>query len=390
MSSDPQTNGSQLAPSVDDAQSSLTDGFNATQMVTAYAHAILNIVINPPDDSEVDWTSFNANLAAAKSHAQSWIDTLGPAVSSQVPQSIINYGNTFNAATGDILSILTSSNYNPTDAQKQQIIQLIDATLTELGIQKQTIINLQGPPVGSSDPVPDQVTTLRQFSAALTSDHTNLLTGANDVQHALNLNQQDIDNINTQITKVQAEIAKANTAATASEIGIGVGIFLAVAAFALAVATGGAAAPLAVGVVAVLGVGAAVGTTVAYSVQANEEISKLHKMQAELADEQRLATSLNGVADSVNNLVSQNEAAQTAMSEVLTMWETLEGKLQSVIDDLNRAEADTVAIIQALDIQAAQTAWAQLTDFATKMQEAASGATVQPPLVHPTADSAAA
>ena len=168
-----------------------------------------------------------------------------------------------------------------------------------------------------------------------------------------------------------------------SEIGLGVAIFVLVVGIALAVATGGAGAIVVAGV-GLVGIGAAIGTTVYFSDQVSKDIDELHTEQQALTDEQRQVTALTGVTTSIQGLVAANETASTAISSVLDTWSVLEVKLKSVIDDLAKAEApDVPAIIETLDLQAAQTAWSQLSDFATGMQKSAETIQVQVATVPP-------
>jgi hypothetical protein len=379
--------GSGLAPDVNDAQAKLTASLNATQAVSAYCHALLNTAIFPPAVSQMNWADFQSNLGVAQTHAQYWVDTLGPVVSAKVPQGIINYGSTFTNATNDIVNIISSAPNNiPTPDQSKEILQLVQALLDALRAEKVVVEAIHGtsPLLTLGQPYDGPVTTLEQFSAAVQGDYTRLKTGKDDVQTASGLNQQQIDSINTQITKLQQEISTANKIATASEVGLGLGLFLAVASIGLAIVTGGVGA-MVVGAVAVVGVGGAIASTAVFSVEADKEVAELHQEQQALSDDQKIATALSGITNSVDGLITQNEMATEAMTAVLTMWLVLEGKLEAVIVELQAADADPAGILQALDIQTAQTRWSQLTEFATQMQEVASGVTVQPPIVHPSA-----
>lgn len=102
------------------------------------------------------------------------------------------------------------------------------------------------------------------------------------------------------------------------------------------------------------------------------------QMQA-YSDEQKQVAALQGITNSIDSLVQANEAATQAISSVLDTWATLSLKLTSVSADQKKAEAkDVPAIIETLDLQAAQTAWQQLVTFAEGMQKSAQTITVQP------------
>jgi hypothetical protein len=366
-------NTSNFAPLVDNSLKDLTTHVNATIAVTGYANAILNLFIQPMMPLQPWYPSLNGNLDIAKLHAQGWADTLAPDINSMVPQAIIDYGNFFNAATNEILNILMNSNDNPSPTQMQTIVGLLQDMLKQLGMQQQVVSGLQ--------------IRLRQFSDDVLSDNNNLQTGTDSIQSALNMDEQTKQKIMGMIRRLQTDIALNSQKALDSEIGIGVGIFIAVAAFSLAVATGGLAAPLFVGAVALAGVGAAVGTTTAYSVDAQRDMSQLLVEQQKLTDEANQILALTGLVGTLNQTVALNEAAQQALTVVATQWDDLKGKLQSVITDLQEAGSVT-GILQQVELQAGQTAWAQLVGFATQMQIVTSSITLQPALMPPAAAAA--
>ena len=63
-----------------------------------------------------------------------------------------------------------------------------------------------------------------------------------------------------------------------------------------------------------------------------------------------------------------NEVATTALSDVLAQWQLLQGLLQDVVTDLNKAaDPDVLPILQKLDVQAAQNVWMQLQAFAEQL-----------------------
>jgi hypothetical protein len=359
----PSTTGG-AAPSVDATKQHLTDSTNANALLTGYAHALANVHLAKLDNQGEWYPTFNAALLVAQQHANLWIESLGPQVFSQMPQAIIDYGNTFTPATNDILQILAGISGPPTPTQQQEINQLLGAILDVLTESKTTLGQIQA-----------QLTT---FATDIQTDHTALLTGQHSAENELITDSAQLLKIQGLIDKATSDIATDSQKAMMSEIGLGVAIFVLVVGIALAVATGGAAAPLIVAGVGLVGIGAAIGTTVYFSEQVSKDIDELHTEQQALTDEQRQVTALTGVSNSIQGLVAANETASTAISSVLDTWSVLEVKLRSVIDDLAKAEApDVPAIIETLDLQAAQTAWSQLSDFATGMQKSAETIQVQ-------------
>jgi hypothetical protein len=346
-----------MAPDTDTAQKQLTTTLNANTVITAYCHALQNAVVQPLDGQGSWYDAFNASLKIAQDHAQKWVSQLGPCVFATIPQSIINYSNTFIPGTNDILQILSNISGVPTPDQQKQINDLINALLVTLQDQQKTLTATY--------------TDLQGFMSDVQSDHTALLSGQNSAQNQVMIDQTKLAKIQAKINSIQQQIQSDSQKALISEIGLGVAIFVTIAAIALTVATGGIAAPVAIAV-GVVGIGASIAGTVIFSKEVNQDFDDLYAEQKELSEEQAQVSALNGITASINTLVQANEAATQALSDVLNTFSVLEQKLQSVVTDLKNAEApDIPAIIETLDLQAAQTAWGQLVTFAQNMQESA-------------------
>jgi Bacillus haemolytic enterotoxin (HBL) len=374
---DPTSGG--MAPDPTATSNTLTDGYNAQNTVTVYCHTLQNIQLNwnSANGPVPSWfTTLSQALTVAQAHAATWVTTLGPEIFSTIPQSLINYGNTFNQATNDIINIINGvTPTNPlTSAQQTQITQLLQAVLDQLNSETTTLA--------------DVTTSLQQFSTDVQNDNTAFQSGQLSAQQAVGLEQSQIASIQAQINLVQTEIAQDSKLALASEIGIGVSIFMVVAGVALTIATDGAAAPLLLAGVGVLATGAAIAGTIIYSPKVQSDLNQLYTLQSELTSDQQQVAALNGIISSLGALITANEAATQALSSIMNMWSVLSGKLASTITDIqNASTAQVGSILQELDLQAAQTAWTQLTQFCTSMQT--NPVTVQTPLTQPTSSTMA-
>jgi Bacillus haemolytic enterotoxin (HBL) len=344
----------------------LADTVNSMTAVTGYANAIANIVLLPATTPPADWFPvLSGALVMAQSHCQTWVEVIGPNLSSGIPQTLIDYGNFFAATTQDILSIVGSST-DLNAASRQLVLQDIDGLLEFLATESTAVATLH--------------TQLKQFQSDVLADHTALSTGTGAAQKALNLDEATIATINSNIAGIQAAIATASTQATYSEIGIGLSIFVGLCAVTLAVATGGAGAVL-VGCVAVAGFGAAIDRTVAYNETVTSDLAKLQVQQNALTDDQAQATALSSIVNTTQTIVTANEAASAALDTLETIWTTLTGKLTSVQKDLIGADkaadgktfaAHTVRVYT----NTAVAAWNQLIADATNVQTALVGTTV--------------
>jgi hypothetical protein len=363
------TNDLDVAVNTEAAQTALADKLDSLSVVTAYAHAISNTVINPVSTPAESWYApLNENLNGAKAHALIWIRDIAPKVGSEIPQTIINYNNTFNAAAEELLSIIGTKT-SLSLAEKNQVIELIEFTLSSLSDQKSKVDGIQS-----------KIITLSNDFAA---DHDKLVSGKDSAAKAVQLADEERLRIEHKIAELQTDLADARQKVTASGIGLGLGIFLAVAAFALAVATAGAATALIVaGAVGVVGVGVAATFTGIFTAKIGRLIEEIAGQQAALKDKQKQVVALKGLVDTMDKLKGHNEAAKMALTNISTMWGTLNGKLEAVLKDLKGATGDASTTIQRMNIKAARKSWTDTAAYAQQVQDLASGTKVQPILQH--------
>jgi hypothetical protein len=348
----------------------MADQLDSLSIVTSYAHAISNTVINPVSTPAESWFApLNANLNEAKGHALIWIRDIAPKIGSEIPQTIINYNNRFLAVTAEMLSIVEGKS-ELTLAEKKALIELIDATLQSLNTQKSKV-----------DAVQSQIVTLSDHFAA---DHDKLVNGRDSAANALNFAKAERQAIENKILELQTELADARQKVTVSGIGLGLSIFLAVAAFALAVATAGAGTALIVaGAVGVIGVGTAATFTGIFTAKIGKLLEEIAERQRALEDKKKQVTALEGLVNTMTTLSTHNEAAKTALTQVSTMWKTLGEKLESVRAELDDARgADIGAAVRRMNINTARTNWKDTADWARKIQNLASGTKVQPVIQH--------
>ncbi|MEA2488823.1 MAG: hypothetical protein QOH21_615, partial [Acidobacteriota bacterium] len=298
----------------------LAEQLDSLSIVTAYAHAIANTVINPVSSPPETWYGpLSDSLSCAKTHAQTWIAEIAPDIGSKIPQSIIDYDNTFTEAATRILRIIGTKD-TLSDAEKKQVIDLISDVLSEVEDQKSEIKR-----------VSDKVLKLSNDFAC---DYKALAEGSNSAAVAVDLAKSDQLEIENKIQELQTKLDDARSKVTISGIGLGLSIFIAVAGFALAVATGGAAAPLVVGAIGLIGTGVAATFTGIFTAEISSLISQIAERQTALTNKKRQVTALSGLLDTVTKLKTHNEAAKQALTSVSTMWNTLGLKLDAVLKNL--------------------------------------------------------
>ncbi|HEY3742380.1 MAG TPA: HBL/NHE enterotoxin family protein, partial [Bryobacteraceae bacterium] len=295
-----------------------------------------------------------ANLTDIKKHAQMWLDTIGPSMTT-VPQAIISFNNDFQGQSTTILELLDAIGFNkPTPTQKQDLVTLLGSLYDSLEKRQQEILAVNA--------------NLVQFNNELGKDYALLSSGADSITKAIKSDQDQLKLILQDIQDLQGLILNLKQEVTSLEIAEGVTIFLGLVGALVAAFSGGTGG--AIIVVALTGVGAEVALEVAVKKEIVAAQAKLFNDQDEASAEVKQIAVLNGVAMTVSNLEKQNVSSGAAMTDVLTTWNTLIIKMKAVITDVETAETDIGTILDAGDVRSAVTAWGQLTAFATNMQTA--------------------
>lgn len=337
-------------------KTTLTGFANAMLTVTTYCNAVRYTDLTPVDpNNEPDWFSaLEGNLGKIKSHAENWLNTVGPSVTA-VPQAIINYSNTFQGYQSTIIDVLLQIGSNPpTPAQRQDLVELFGALCGELDTQLAHIQTVN--------------TNLIAFNNDLTKDFTPLKTGADSVSNAIKDDKKAIENLNKTIAGLQKTVASLQQQITNDEVVGGLSFFACLVGAVVAVASGGAG-------VAIIAIGAAglavgIGEAVAQSKEVQALQDQIYDDQNTLSAEAKQIVVLNSVELTVEALVNQNELAGAAMSDIITTWSTLRKKTNAVLTALKTAESNIGSILDVGDVNRAGSAWGQLTTFATNLQTA--------------------
>lgn len=347
-----------VSPETAKAKASLTDIFMKNGYITGYCLEVQKFQLTALP-RETEWhKNFKSALATAQHHGSYWISELGPALFSEVPASIIDYGNLFTAASGEVDRILTGmGSQKPTPAEKEALHGIFSAILQELKEKQEKIKNLQE--------------RLKTFNQEMAGDYRAISTTRDAAVKETGLSKANQDAIEREIDSLKAEIKAANTKQAVSAIALGVSLFVLVAAIGFAFATAGATAPLVVGAVAIVGVAAGTTCLVVYTSEINDKIKAMQRKLGELSEEQRMVAALGMVSGSLDALAKDCDKAIDALADVLNRWAVLASKIESVINDINKADAATLRSLISTYMRTSCTSWGQLVDYATLLQRCA-------------------
>lgn len=348
-----------LAPTAFTSQQ-LADYQNAVSEVSAYVYAFTNATV-PPLKQPPDWyATFNQQFAIAKGQAMAWTNTIVPQMI-MIPNSIKDWSATVNAYFTTI-SICIQNN-DTSDA-----INKLNQLLAMARSEQTTVQNLQS--------------LLGTFGRNLISSAANLDYSEQLALAAVANDRAKIDQINQQINALKAQIQTNNQWFTYSEIGIATSVWVCMVGIALVVATGGAALPIAVVVVGVIGLGGSIVSTVVANQSIKSAQQNIQGLTQTLSALSQDVICLTQITQTLDDLITKNQAAEQALVTVNQSWQTVANNIQTLINDLQQTETDIGDTTQALtDLQNAQQDWNNLSAAATQLANVGyeySGVTVIP------------
>jgi hypothetical protein len=342
-------------PDVHDVQAKTGGGFLAAHAVSTSCLGIVNTELKPAPEPQSWYPTLVTNLQAAQNHAQTiWLDDLSTQVTKTIPTQIISYGSTFDAAAQEILELLDEAiKHGSTPKLIGQVLDLLNALTSQLTEIDQELAAIS--------------TRLVDFGHVLHSDHHALFDNVNSIQAAIDADNADSENMDSEMKQLRGEIAEWNKQLMNSEIATGAGVFITVVGFALTAATGPVGGVvLAAGILTVAGGAAGWGV---WQAKINDAYNKIAAAQAEEDADTQQIIALTGLKTSVSSVAEDLITAQDALVHVREMWGVIAGVLESVIADLQLPNANLPAVVDKTWVLAGRNNWRVLQKFAEDLVE---------------------
>ena len=354
-----------------DLQPKATKAFMSFHIVSCAAHAVRNTSVAPiasveTDDADVKATmakvqaglaDLTTKLETAKLTADSWIGDLCTRASQTIPNHILDYGATYDAASDEILELLEKAK-NGNDAPKlvADALDLITALRDAVSGYRAELDKVK--------------TDLDAYAKKVQADH-DALSGSNDaIANLVSLEGSEVQKFKDRINFLHDEIDAWNKQIMDFQIGLGLSIFVAVVGAVVAFVPGGQT--IGVGMIVAGGAGIATSGAIWGTLQ-----QKVDSAQSEIGQDQSAEdalniqiTALNALHLIVANVVDKITAAQLALSDIAVFWGTFESTLDGVIKDLSKPNAKLSVVMDEMWVKAAKNNWKTLTEFAQNLVDA--------------------
>ena len=354
-----------------DLQPKATKAFMSFHIVSCAAHAVRNTSVAPiatvdTDDADVKatMTKVQAGLAdlttkldTAKLTAESWINDLCTRASQTIPNHILDYGATYDAASDEILDLLNQAKSgNNAPKLVADALDLITALRDQVSGYRTELDKVKA--------------DLDAYAKKVQTDHDGL-AGSNDaISTLVSLEGSEVQKFKDRVTFLQDEVTAWNKQIMDAEIGTGLSIFTAVVGAVVACVPGGQT--IGIGMIVAGGAGLAASAAIWGTLQ--QKVDSAHtEMGNDQAAEDALniqITALNALHLIVANVVDQITAAQLALSDIAVFWSTFESTLDGVIKDLGKPNAKLSVVMDEMWVKAAKNNWKTLTEFAQNLVDA--------------------
>ncbi|MDQ3280262.1 MAG: HBL/NHE enterotoxin family protein [Acidobacteriota bacterium] len=340
-----------VAREVTQMQEKLTAYWDAVNLITLNAHSITKQVLRKIDEKNPPawWNDLSKHFQDCQSHAQNWIDTIYPSLTS-IPQAIIDYNNYFEATSVRILKLLEEiGTKTPTAEQKAKLLSLLKLLSTKLESCRATIEQAR--------------TRIKTFTTNMANDHRELTTGSASVTKAIEENNKAVATLLAQIATLKMEIEQLNVQLIAALHGLAATM---VVSYMMMSVTPYLAVPI-----AVIGVSVSLGFIIDAMVRISKKRDEIVAQSATLTKTEAQGVVLAAISSTVDAMLKSIQAIDKHIDLISSAWATLDVKMKSVIDSLKAATDEhwLDTLLQEIDIETARQAWKQLEVFAEKLQE---------------------
>lgn len=348
-----------LASNPETTINQLTSVFNSNNEITTWVHALENAVLPILDPAPSWYTNVNGALETSQQHSMSWLTSNGPAIHAKLSQSFIDYNNIFQLIAAELQKLvgqITQNGNIPSHDQQQLLTTYVQQ------LQKQA--------TASQTAVGQLLSAMMTYRTQMGTDHVTLSQAMSAAVAAEDDDREKIEQVQQQITTILQKLSADSTKATNSEVSYGTAIFSVIVGFTFGlVATGGL---LALGgfAAAILSVASGVTFNQIYSNDVSQDLEELTNLMSELADDKQQLAMVQGVITSLQSLVDSNDEALQTFSSFSDIWDWTVYGLDYLLVVLAQPQIDVSKIPDLNDLDDAMKAWAQMADYATKVQNA--------------------
>ena len=351
------TAGQSILLSTADAQKlQLGEAHFSAKQVTSACHGIRTTQISPITPVPSWYGGLQENFDAAQKLANEWLLNYSIAVTSQIPASITGFTSLFDAAAGTIKSICDRS---PGELSKDDLSTVKD--IFRLLIDKSdksykevaAFATTEG--TGSSGILPKWQGEMSDVRCALSKGNTS-------IQNAESSMASEIQVYNSNIEKLQAEIAEYNKqVALGNGLMIAGGVIASIGSLVLVFFPIAGAITIALGVLVIAG---GTATWAYYQKQINDASRNIVGFMNSIEERKRTITALKGLESNVNLVLTNADNAIKRIGSFAETWANFSLNIKSTLEALQEGNECSTGTFIKIYTQAALNDWVAVNQYA--------------------------
>jgi hypothetical protein len=344
-----------LAPDSEAITSQLTSDYAVNNYLMAWSHGLLNTSLYPIDPKPAWFDKINDGLTKAKTTTETWLTEDFPEIAAGLPQTLINYGNTFRAKVDELKPLLAKETL--TANERTHLIAHLDDLSTEAKQQQWLVLGYQK--------------KVKDFARIVTAVAAKMETDVKEVTKSIGSAQLEVVALQNRIHELQNQLGITTTEAKnhmSSAAMTGGTISMTMVSLAVMTSIGTAAIPVFGIAGAVLGIGINAALEAAKSAAAVEIIKEIGQLKQKLHVQQYQLAALQSVNQAMEKVSDVASTALTNMAGTVHHWDDIVSNVAGARELLDQPAVDLRKVTAFKTWSAAGAAWKIIIERATNIQ----------------------
>lgn len=349
-----------LSPNGDAITTQLSSDYAVNNYLMAWGHSLLNTNLYPLSPKPAWFDRVSTALTKAKTSTETWLIDDFPDIAAALPQSLIDYGNSFTATVDVIKPMLAAATVTAAD---RATIQAHVAELQKEAKQQQwAVLGLQKKVVA--------------FSDLAASTATQMASEVKEVMKTLGTRQKELVALQNRIQELQVKLGVTTTEAKNSMRSAamsGATVSMTIVSFAAMTAISTASVPVFGIAGAIIAIGVNAAMEAARSAEMVEIIREIGALTLKLSAEQYQVAGLQAINASLERLSDVAATSLTNMAGIVHHWDDIVSDLDAAMEILAQPAVDLKQFKAFNSIASAAQSWNTIIERANKIQASVMG-----------------
>ena len=345
-----------FAPNPDAVGVQLSSDYAANVQLSVWSHALLNTNLFPIDPKPSWFDRVAADFAGAQSTTKKWLFEDYPSLAAALPQSLIDYGNTFGAGVDELIPLMAKPTLSAQDRADVRDV---------IGEMKKQAVTQQFRVRGMQKKV-------EAFSKFVIATAAKMQKHQTDILASLGEARKDVEKLQSRITDIYRELGITATEAKIAMEGAamkGISIAGSLLTFTIGAAvTTGVSAPVIGVAIAILALTIGAIEEKAKSESVLAKIREITALQVKLTSEQAQAASLQSIVNAIDALNGHARTSMTNMTGSVHYWDDILDGLETAAEIVALDDVDPKKFTMFRTLAAAKKSWETIVDHAGNIQ----------------------